>query len=232
MRITSDHSDLTISAKDRDLMCQVLLAGGPKGGEAAISTMMSDGLSLKGLYLDVLGPVARHLGTLWREDQATFLGVSTAAVRIEEILRKFQSTKPIIVRSKKQAIFASVPGEGHTIGVRMAADLQRTKGWDIHLVTNASFGDLLSEIENSPAEILGLSIGSRASMHGLYSIVKALRVSRPNMKILVSGSLISVDTSPIELLGVDAIAGSFEQAETMMDELLVSSDHVEIRTAG
>ena len=69
-------------------------------------------------------------------------------------------------------------------------------------------------------------------MHGLYSIVKALRVSRPNMKILVSGSLISVDTSPIELLGVDAIAGSFAQAETMMDELLVSSDNVEIRTAG
>jgi len=214
-------SVLRLTTQNKDTICQVLLSGGPKGGEAAVNGMLSEGLSFRELYLEVLCPAARHLDALWSKDQATFLEVNVAAVRIEAVLRKYQSINPIIARTPKQAIFASLPGEGHTIGVRMAADLQRSKGWDIHLVTNATLIDLLSEIESSPAEILGLSIGSSASMHGLYRIVKALRVSRPNMLVLVSGPLVVIDPRPVQLLGVDAIAESFEQAEAMLDKLRV-----------
>ena len=69
-------------------------------------------------------------------------------------------------------------------------------------------------------------------MHSLYRLVKALRISRPSLKVLVSGPLIAVDARPIQLLGVDAIAESFEQAETMLDQLLHLSDNAELRTIG
>jgi methanogenic corrinoid protein MtbC1 len=211
---------LTFSDEDKDHLCHLLISGGPNTGVAIMNDMVSSGLSRRDLYLKVLSPIARHFDTLWHEDRATFLGVSIAATRMQTFLfENGYPISPVVIRTNRQAVFASLPGEAHTIGVKMAADLQRSKGWDIHLVTNAPHNELLYEIERSPAGILGLSIASRASMGRLYSLVKALRISRPSLKILVSGSLVTEAEHQVQLLGVDACATSFEQAELMLDDL-------------
>lgn len=211
---------LQFSTEDLDNLCDQLQTGGVEGGTAALRRMMADGLPARDLYLTVLPAVTRQLGRLWDEDRITFLNVRTAIARIEMLLRDIANTEPtIITRKKRQAIFANVPGEEHCLGVKMAADIQRSKGWDIHLITHGSYTELISEIEASPAQILGLSIGSQSSMHRLYTIVRALKLSRPDVKVLVSGSLVAIDERPIQLLGVDAHAATFEQAELLLNDL-------------
>jgi len=212
---------LKLSTTDRDLLCQQFMFGGATGGQTALQDLFPAGLVRRELCLDVLRPVADRLGVLWREDEVTFMSVRVATLRMELLLQKTaEPIDPVIGKKSKQAIFASVPGEDHTFGVRIAADLQRAKGWDVHLVVNASAADLLSEIVNSPAEILGLSTGSSSSMHALYTTVRSVTERRPDMRILVSGALVGFDARPIELLGVTAHADTFERAETLLEALV------------
>ncbi|WP_298361563.1 B12-binding domain-containing protein [uncultured Litoreibacter sp.] len=210
-----------ISDDDRDGLCQTLCTGGVRGGSSAAARLMSQGLSIHNLYFDVLKPVAERFDDFWNEDRVTFLEVHVAMVRLEQIVKEYACPKPTIDGlPKRQAFFATVPGDEHTAGLRMAANIQRSKGWQIRLITHLSHAKLLSEIEHSPTTILGLSIGSKNSMHQLYNLVRSVRVSRPDVRILVSGSLVAVDEHPIRLLGVDASAKSFEEAEQMLDDLV------------
>ncbi|MFZ3583117.1 cobalamin B12-binding domain-containing protein [Loktanella sp. DJP18] len=212
---------MRLSTQDRDLLCQLFMFGGTTGGQTALQDLFPAGLRRRELCLDVLRPVADHLGALWLRDEAAFMSVRVATLRMEALLRTTaKPINPVISKKRKQAVFASVPGEDHTFGVQMVADLQRAKGWDVQLVVNASGTDLLSEIVNSPAEILGLSIGSSSSMHALYTTVQMVKEHRPDVKILVSGALVGLDARPVELLGVAAHADDFERAETLLDALV------------
>lgn len=195
--------------------------GGVTGGQAAIESLFPKNLTRRELCLDVLRPVADHLGELWLKDEAVFMSVRVATLRMEALLRATaEPVHPVMRKTRRQAIFASVPGEDHTFGVQMAADLQRAKGWDIQAVINVGQADLLSQIVNSPAEILGLSIGSSSAMHGLYVTVAEVKKQRPDMKILVSGALVGIDLQPIERLGVAGHAVDFEGAEMLLDTLM------------
>ena len=195
--------------------------GGVAGGQVAIESLFPKNLTRRELCLDVLRPVANHLGELWLNDEAVFMSVRVATLRMEALLRRTaEPVHPVMRKTRRQAIFASVPGEDHTFGVQMAADLQRAKGWDIQAVINVGQADLLSQIVNSPAEILGLSIGSSSAMHGLYVTVAEVKKQRPDMKILVSGALVGIDPQPIRHLGVAGHAVDFEEAETLLNDLV------------
>lgn len=209
----------SLSDDARDDLCDKLCSGGVTAGSTAVRELMSDGLSVRQLYIEVLKPVAERLDQLWNLDRVSFVEVGVAMVRLENIVRERMSPdQTFVTRSYQQAIFASVPGDMHTAGLRMAADLQRSNGWDIHLILSSSVSELLSQVELSPARILGLSIGSRKSMHPLYTLVRSIRVSRPDVKVLVGGSLVAADQHPFQLLGVDAFAASFDEAESKLQE--------------
>lgn len=219
-----ERSSLTFSDEDKDLLCQKLLFGGVSGGSSVIAELASAGLSSRDIQLKVLGPASVRLDYFWQQDRASFLDVRTATVRVENILREIAQKDLQITRGRlRQAVFANCPDEEHTIGVKMAADLQRAKGWHIHLAANCSYTELLSEISISPAEILGLSIGSNASLHRLFTLVRTLRLVRPELKILVSGAFIAENDRSMKLLGVDAYASSFEEAEVLLDKFVSDS---------
>lgn len=209
---------MQISHEDRELLCQQFLFGGVWGGAIAVKNLMSNGLSFRDLCLNVVAPVSKRFDDLWREDRASFLDVSIATMRIENILRDLGHPEKIFVkRTHRKAIFASMPRDEHTIGIRMATYLQRSKGWDIQLLRNLSYTNLLLRIEHSSTEILGLSIGSSSEIHSLYNLVRTLRTARPRLKILVSGSLVVREERTFEFLGADGYAASFEEAETILD---------------
>ncbi|WP_237064879.1 cobalamin B12-binding domain-containing protein [Loktanella sp. M215] len=212
---------MQLSTEDRDWLGQEFMFGGAAGGRAAIASLFPTNLTRRELCLDVLRPVADHLGAMWLRDEVTFMSVRVATSRMEALLQTTADPADVLITKKrKQAVFASVPGDDHTFGIQMAADLQRAKGWDIQLVANANVADLLAEIVHSPAEILGLSIGSSSSMHALYTTVRMVKLHRPDIKILVSGALVGIDALPIERLSVTARADCFERAETLLDTML------------
>ena len=94
------------------------------------------------------------LGTWWEEDRVSFVEVTVGTSRMYAIMRALRRQMPLASHiHSKSAIFASVPGETHVLGVRMAADLLRKEGWDIELKIGRTHEELVVEMTNSGSRI-------------------------------------------------------------------------------
>lgn len=105
------------------------------------------------------------------------------------------------------------------MGVRMAADLFRREGWEISLKVGLDHDALVAEIEEQPTAIVGLSIGGEHSMEQLSKLIVALHICCPQVLILICGQDVEKARRVLELLGVDGIAETVEEAKDQMARL-------------
>jgi len=160
------------------------------------------------------------LGDWWLEDRAGFSQVTIGTGRMFAIMRSMRHLfEPTFPAQDKTATFASVPGEDHTLGVRMAADLFRKDGWEIALKVGMTHDQLVAEIEQSPTGIVGLSISGRHSVDALSRLVVALHICCPHAILVVSGQDIEEVRPVLSLMGLDGIASTFEEAKEQLDTL-------------
>jgi methanogenic corrinoid protein MtbC1 len=120
-----------------------------------------------------------------------------------------------------RALFASAPGETHTLGVTMAADFFRRRGWQIDLRTGLTHHDLLSAAEQVPYPVIGISASSDRMVFPLARLIVALRITNPAAWIMVSGKIIDVVPDILTLIDADGAAPDAESALTQM------LDHIE-----
>jgi len=167
-----------------------------------------------------LAAAARTLGDWWLEDRATFSQVSMATGRILEILQVSRAMSVARPHSNEPlVIFASVPGEQHTIGVRIAADLFRGDGWGIACKIGLSQEELVSEIGREPGCIVGLSIGGRHSLDALSRLVEALRKTCTPAALVVCGHHVHDIEPQLSLLELDGIASEINESKVKISAL-------------
>ncbi len=208
------------SAEKVEELCLALMSG--EGGASAedIIAALSNNTSREVIYLQYLAAAARMLGDWWTEDRASFIEVTAATGRIFELLRKMTITPhPASNPRELTVIFASVPGEQHTLGIRMAADLFRGDGWEIALKIGLSQEELVAEIEKLPRCIVGLSIGGRHSLDKLSGLVEALHTHCPQAAIVVSGQGIEDIRPRLSAMGLDGVAGEINEAKEHISAL-------------
>lgn len=201
-------------------LCHALLSDDHLAGAAFIADVRSAGASMDAVYLKYLAQAARKLGDWWDDDVVSFADVSLGTSRMYAIMRAMRHQIPFRSGSaSKAAIFASVPGETHTLGVRMATDLFRKDGWDIDLRIGEDHDSLVSHIAQSNVPIVGISAGGQHSLQALSRLIVALRIKTPATALFVSGHITEEAADAIELIGVDAIAGDIKTARALMCEL-------------
>jgi methanogenic corrinoid protein MtbC1 len=156
-----------------------------------VEDLLEAGLSVEDVCLDHLAPAARHLGDLWDRDRLPFTEVALATARIQALLRRMPPGRvtPSCGRGKG-AVFAAVPGEQHTLGVMMAADLFRRNGWDVGLMVGLGHDELVNRIARDDRPVIGLSCSSSQSYPALRRLVAALGRMRPSAQILLSGHVV------------------------------------------
>ena len=202
---------------ERDVLCSALLRGGANGASQLVQQMANEGRSMRSIYLDCLSPAIEQLGVLWDRDQVTFLDVSVATVRVREIIRLLGNPpKESIQPTAPKAVFATLPGDVHDVGIRIAAQLQRSKGWNIDLVFPRSTKELIATLARSQAGILGLSIGSRRLLPNLEQVVSSVCRQWSDTRILVSGPAVAHCQEQLMETGIDACAATFVQAERLL----------------
>lgn len=216
----SRETNARASDKQIELLCNALLSEDDRAGAEFIQELNTDGVPPEVVYLEYLARAARRLGKWWEEDLISFTNVTVGTSRMYAIMRgmqhRFISTP---AHSEKSALFASVPGETHTLGVRMAADLFRRDGWDIDLKIGLSHDDLVAEIKASDTTIIGISAAGYHSINALSQLVIALRISNPSAKVFVSGFAAEKVPDAISLMGVDGSVSDIEAARALMAAL-------------
>ena len=203
-----------------DEFCDALLANDASPSAELIRRARRVGVPLEIVYLGTLAGAARTLGERWDRDEVSFLTLTVAAGRMFAIMRELrfeiastQTAQPL----ERTALFATVPGETHTLGITMAADLFRDHGWRIDLRTGLDHDGLLAAIANNPYAIIGLSAGNPSLLGDLTRMVLALRITHPQAHILVSGQIVQQMPQLNALIRADSVIGNAMDAMKVLE---------------
>lgn len=207
-----------------DTLCHALLAMDDREATDIVMQAHAEGATVEVLYLGYLAEAARRLGRWWQDDRVGSVEVVIGAGRIYAIMRGLRRLfGPGQLRdSRFRAVFASVPGETHMLGVAMAADLLTMHGWEIDLRAGLDHDTRVTEIGSIAYPIIGLSASSTRMLFPLARLIVALRVSNPGAWILVSGPIAALEPEVAHLVDADAAAVDFSQAEAMMESYLIA----------
>jgi methanogenic corrinoid protein MtbC1 len=183
------------------------------------------GMNLEALYLDLLAPAARHLGTLWDEDLVDFTQVTIGLGRLHRVLRdvtpSFHSgaAQP---RADRRALLVPAPGEQHTFGLTMVTEFFRRAAWVVWSGAPATPADLVGLVRDNWFSVVGFSLGSEARLDGLRAgILRVRRASQnPCVGIMVGGPLFIEHPELVAGVGADATAADGLQAVAQAQSLL------------
>lgn len=190
-----------------------------------VTARRAEGTTTQEVYLGYIGEAARLLGERWENDQLTPLEVTIGAGTLYALMRALRATSIVSqpFDHRRAALFATVPGEQHGIGITVAADMFREAGWDIDLQIGLDHARLVERVRRTLPAIIGLSLSTSERLPELLQAVVALRLAVPDAAVGVApgGDLTAEDVQRIA--DVDMVFGDAASAITALDRLVVES---------
>lgn len=204
--------------------CEMLLAGDADGAlELMQSERLDGGLSARDVYSGYISASAQRLGRMWERDEASFVEVTAATGHLYALMRALRPEAQEKTRGsdlRKTALFATVPGEAHSLGVTMAADIFRRAGWSIDLQRGLNHNELVSHIADCQPELVGLSISGDGRLDALATLCVSIRLNLPHALIVVAGQAAGQGNTIAELADVDFVFDNVDDAEHQLARLM------------
>lgn len=172
-----------IDPEDLLAFCAALLEPTSDAALAFITRRREQGLARQDVYLGYVNGAARWLGEQWDEDRLSSFQITVATGHLYALLRSMRADRPLgvhVVDNPRAALFATVPGESHGLGITVAADLFRDAGWDIDLQIGHDHETLIDRIEKRQPFAIGLSLSTHQRIEPLIRLVVALRLTVPH----------------------------------------------------
>lgn len=194
-----------------------------------VQRLRERGLSVDGVCLDVLGPVACRLGELWEEDRCDFATVTMAMGTVQRLLRELGTAfVPAMAEdtgAERSVLFTQAPDEQHSFGLSVLADFFRRAGWDVHGGVGGAVADPAAAVRRTRFDLVGLSVGSEVHLPwARRAIAEIRRGSRnPHLCILVGGPLFVTGGADPRSLGADGHAADAPAALALADRLLAGA---------
>lgn len=204
---------------------RTILAADVDAANAYVELMRSAGMTLDALYLDLLAPAAQHLGELWLADLCDFSEVTVALWRLQQMLHEFSPAFRSEARALVDgwsALLAPAPGEHHTLGLSMIAELFRRAGWNVWGGAPSSSDQLLRIVREHWFEMIGFSTGSQCRLDVLrQTIIEVRRASRnPHVAIMVGGPIFVQEPELATCAGADGTAADARAAVDRAEQLV------------
>lgn len=177
------------------------------------------------LLRDLLAPAAQHLGVLWEQDVCDFTTVTLGVYRLDQIMRHTAATvlEPEIVLShERHALLLPAPGEQHSFGLNMVADIFRESGWCVRSGPAVPKAKLLDLVKGEWFDMVGFSVTADRSLKGLAACLRAIRKASCNagLGIMIGGYAVAANEERTRFLGADFTSGSAEDALRQANRLV------------
>ncbi len=204
---------------------QLLLdpGAGPIVGYA--EELIASGVALDAIYLEIFAPAARRLGDMWDHDECTFTDVTIALGRLQQTLRRFAAHfRPESPDSEpwRQALFAAVPGEQHTLGLSMIVQYFLRAGWDASMLPSPAGDEVLRLVQQENISIVGLSMSRESHAPVMKSLIGKMRSLSRNaaLRVIVGGVAFSNLPGLVGDVGADGTATDAKQAVNLAQQLV------------
>lgn len=221
---TMNHSlrkDAAQAVSDASLseFCKLLGNASPSPALQFVLDRQDEGMERTAIVNGYLAEGARKLGEKWDSDEIGLPEVIHGTGHLYALLRALRTdpaAKNATSLSRRNALFALVPGETHKFGIQLAADTFREAGWKIDLQVGSSHDDLVRHVQHTEPTIIGLSLSTEARLADLVKLVIALRLERPSSIIGVAPALNMEESKLRSVVDIDLV---FRDARTAVQDL-------------
>jgi MerR family transcriptional regulator, light-induced transcriptional regulator len=154
---------------------------------------LDGGMTFSGLYCEVITPAMHEIGELWAAGAITVADEHLATALTHKVLTTLRAHTlaeggRAAGSRRGRALLATVEGEMHTLGLRMAADLLEDDGYEaIYLGPDVPTRDLKRALEEMEPAVLALSATMPESGRTLEAVLAELRALHPELKLLAGG---------------------------------------------
>ncbi len=176
-----------------------------------VTVMRDRGLSMEALYVELLEPTARCLGTMWENDECDFIDVTFGVARLQTLLSIFNETYALPeFGTRRQVLMATAPGNHHVLGASMIEKLLAAGGWQVATEYSGEAADIARAVKNTWFAVIGLTAGSDLQLDGLKSIIVDIRRQSNNrdIGIMVGGPIFTANPALATEVGADATASN------------------------
>lgn len=212
----------SVGRRTLDAFARMALASEAPALTAYAETLMRGGLSLEGIYLELLAPTARRLGDDWNDDLISFTDVTLGLSRLQQVVRALGGALPIAEPGDqaRAACFAPFAGEQHTFGLVILEECFRRAGWRTSLDTGGEAHTAADTVAADWFDLIGLSASSDATDDHLRGAVARVRAAsmNPALFVMVGGRLFLEDATLAARIGADGFAGSATDALSVADD--------------
>ncbi len=223
MNDLSPQRPVNVTPQTVDVFTQLVFS--PDNAEAIdfIEDVVSRGLRIERVLLDLLAPSARLMGEMWTADQVSFVDVTLGLSRIQQLLRQLRNMtdgSAVSAVNKGRALLVPAPGEQHTFGLRVVEEFLLRDGWEVRSNLRATEHDILQLAAEDSYDFVGLSLSAERLLPELQSAIAKLRKCSRNrtVRVMVGGVLFSGQSEYTRLVDADAAVIDAQQAVDKANE--------------
>jgi len=193
------------------------------------SQLLQRGMTLKGLYLDILSPIAERLGQLWEDDYLNFGDVTYMVGTLQAILRVTSEAVPFVNArhdTNRKVLLCRALGEDHTFGLLILERFFNEAGWCVSGGFNIEAGpELIHLVEKEYYYLLGISVGSVTKLDAVRRQIEDVRKRSKNrdISVMLGGPVFSDGSRDAEAFGGDLSAVNAELAIEAAESLFIDS---------
>ena len=171
--------------------------------EQYLERLRERGLGLESIFLEVIQPAARILGSRWKDDSCSFVDVTTGLWQLQQLfhrlLHDFQ-TEPCASRTnngqsmpsdqpRPSAFFCTPAGAQHRLGVQMVSAFFCRAGWQTGLSFGETPGQICEEAKRYAPDLLGVSLSCEQEMIDAPAFILSLKQAtlKTNPIIMIGG---------------------------------------------
>jgi methanogenic corrinoid protein MtbC1 len=192
----------------------------PLAAQIFVNKLLKEGLNTEHIFLELITPAARELGTQWDLDRMDFVDVTHGLVRLHAIAHEIgfaYRDGPVVQGDVKRVMIASAPGSKHLLGPTIVADFFRKEGWQVVIEISSSKKELVQAVENEWFDTVGLSVSIASQLTDLGDLVDQIkRCSRnPRLVVLLGGPIFTVQNFQASDFGASVICIDAKEAVSL-----------------
>lgn len=216
-----------VSDSDVEAFARLVLSDDENLAQACIDAMRLKGIPIETIYLELLAPVARHLGHLWEQDLCDFTEVTIGLGRLHQVLRELSPGfhQPLgHAGTGRRILLLPGPGEQHTFGLVMVSEFFRHAGWDVAGGPWEAGADPVTMVRREWFDVVGFSLGSELYLDELAQCIRLVRKAavNPRIGIMVGGPIFTLHPEYVSRVGADGAASDGRRAPDIAEQLSAS----------
>jgi excisionase family DNA binding protein len=196
-----------------------LVAGDTRGAWGVVEAALAAGAELDEIYLDVITPAMRNIGSRWAAGELDISVEHRATGIAQRLIGRLGPRFARRGRTRGTIVLGTPAGERHSLPVAMLGDLLRGEGWEVSDLgadmPASSF--VASALDTPDATAIGVSISSPEGLDGAVELFDALRESLPDLPLVVGGVAVR-DRDHALALGATDFASSARQFADLLSE--------------